>query len=204
MCKIKNQWHAHSVLRRLFRDVFALQGVVVQVRGENMERALGEIVLSTQEQFHAQPSRKRAIAVAVGRDSVDIVVATKQESGSVTYQHSTQQSMDLSSDSPGLQHFVAALTASPEASGYMSMEPAYPPSKQIEYVGPSAPLKYVVSDQPPLSTQVYQVNIKKPGSSEPEAAILKIGWSPLIDTEVCSPRVCVTAVKGHMERMQTH
>ena len=188
---------------KIFRDIFGLQGVMVLVKGElsgwRMDHALEEILQSMQEQFSAQPSRQRAVAAAVGRDSVDIVVATKLASGDVLYQHSKEQSLSLSSDSPGMQHLVAALTVSPEASGYVSMQPPQHTPQLCEYKGPVAPLKYVVSDEPSLSTQVYSVNIRKPGSSKAEAAILKIRQSPLIDAEVCPSRVCVTIGDGHLD-----
>ena len=158
--------------------------------GEKMHQAWGRVALGVGEQFDAKPSRQKAFAVAAGRDSVDIVVATKLESSVVTYQHSQEHALRLNRESPGLRHLVATVTASAEASGYMTMDPpAHTPSHCV-YVGPSVPLRYTVSDQTsttsPCGTQVHPVNIKKRKGQRPEAAILKIPSPELVMAEVRS------------------
>ena len=73
-----------------------------------------------------------------------------------------------------------------------------PPShtlKSCEYVGPCVPLDS--GHKSPMAwdgTKIYQVTIKKPGSSQPEPAILKISLSSLIDAEVCIPQILITSV----------
>ncbi len=130
---------------------FALQGLIVVVEDalrfcNQVNRALGRIFVAMEELFSAQPNRRRAFAVAVGRDSVDIVVANKTDYGVVTYQHSGELRLCLNRESEGLQLLVAAFIASVEASGYETMAP--PPHKPVcyEYVGQAVPLKYVDCD----------------------------------------------------------
>ena len=95
------------------------------LRGDTRwEAALGQIVQAVEAQFSAQPYRQKAFAVAVGSNSVDVVVASKTDHGIVTYQHSGQQLLYLSRDSPGLQALVAAATASVEACGRQNHDTA--------------------------------------------------------------------------------
>ena len=84
-----------------------------------------------------------------------------------------------------------------------------PPShtpKSCKYVGPCVPLKCADSDyKSPMSwdgTKVYQMTIQKPESSKPEAAILKISLSSLIDAEVRTVQILITLVSGCS--METH
>ena len=165
--------------------------VMDELSGERMNQALGRTIIRLDEEFSAQPMRQKAIAVAVGRDSVDIVVATKPDSGIVTYQHSKEHGLSLNRESLGLRHLVAAIIASTEANGYKVMEPPAHTPKTCVYVGPYMPLKYTIPDWSSTmhGTQVYQVEIKKHGSNELEPAILKVCSSILIRIEVRSLRV---------------
>ncbi|CAL5228907.1 g12127 [Coccomyxa viridis] len=177
-------------------QVLTCVGVIVVVEDalrltSQLDQALGRIFVAMEELFSAQPNRRRAFAVAVGMDSVDIVVASKTEYGVVTYQHGGKQELCLNRESLGLQLLVAAFTSSIEASGYETMAP--PPHKPVscEYVGQAVPLKYVDSDHVAgaYSTQVYQVNIRKHKNNFAfEPAILKISPSPVIRTEVLNLR----------------
>ena len=179
---------------RLCKNRLAVQAIVIEVEdeliGDRLNPAVGRIFQSVEEQFSAQPSRQRAYAVAVGRDSVDIVVASKSDLGVVMYQHSGRQPLSLNRDSPGLQHLVAAVIASAEASGYRTVKPPLHQPVCCEYVGDGVLLKHTVSDpaapMSPSSTQVYQVDIcrKYRDGDYYEQAILKICPSPMIRTEV--------------------
>ena len=184
------------------------------LKGQNVNHALGRIFHALEEQFSAQPSRQRAFAVAVARDSVDVVVASKAPFGVVTYQHSKPLPLALNKESPGLQQLVATVTASAEASGYRAMMP--PPHTPVccEYVSQPMPMKHMVDDPatptPLCGTQVYQLDIREHESSNIEKAILKICPPSLINTEARSFKSCYpnqqmqSEDRGHLTRISTH
>ena len=170
------------------------------LKGEKTTAAWGQIAQRVEEQFSAQPSRRDAVALAVGKDFVDVVLAKQQQSGIVTYRHSKEQGLSLNRKSLGLQHLVAVITASAEASGYRTMTPPTHMPKHCMYAGHAVPLKFAAYDEEspilPRGTQVYQVKIRKQADSEPEPAILKICSSSLIKAEVCFSRVFITVVSS--------
>ncbi len=182
--------------------------VTYELSGVKMSQALGRIVLMLQEQFSAQPTRQKAFAVAVGRDSVDIVVATKLDSGIVTYRHIKEHRLSLNRESLGLQHLVAAVIATTEASGNISMDPPAHTPKTCAYVGPYVPLRYMVNDQTSTmsscGTQVYQMNIKKRKRRFARAAILKICPPWLVSAEVRYARVFVNLLNGCAQNMEAY
>ena len=189
-----------------------LQGVAIEVTdelsGERMSQALGRIILMMQEQFSAQPSREKSFAVAIGRDFVDTVVATKSDTGIVTYRHSKKHMLSLNRESMGLQHLVAAVIAPAEASGYISMDPPAHTPTTCMYVGPYVPLRYLVNTQtstmPSCGTQVYQVNIKKRKRRTSKAAILKICSPWLVAREVRFAGFFITLLGKCAEKIKAY
>ena len=211
-CKMRSARHSEPVL--------LLQDITVEIknlllRGSAYNIALGQSKLRIDAQFAAQPGRQKALALLMDRTHVDIVMATRSSSGEVTWQHTGALPFSIDKDSPGFVALLAALTASSAGTGRQEYDPPAHQLRDYRYTGTKQALKYLASGElagadqsavrSPSTLGVWHTQIVRTvGPSVPEAAILKIGPTAFVESEVCSPGVLITALKSHIERTKTH
>ena len=172
------------------------QVTVIEVKSELSNRALyrsaiGQCKLRLMRLFAIKPSRTTALAMAIGRDHVEVLYATRRPNSVLNITHTQKLPFSLTDASArGLQHFLAVTCASPEHAGY---ELPTPPQVNLQNytIDPGAswvPLKLSADDvERPLSprgTEVFQVDVRERGGDSTLTCVMKVALRDDIRAEV--------------------